>query len=121
MGNAQENSSSVPDQTVILQWDDTHHDLGEIKKGEIRNTEFYFTNSGSEDIVIELVSACECSTLDWTRGPIQPGEKGIIEVIFDSSKKEDSETIDVDIYLENRDPISGDGLFETVTFSYILL
>jgi peptidoglycan-associated lipoprotein len=80
--------------------------LGEVKKGEKRTFKYTFTNTGTETVQISIVSGCDCTTLDWTRGEIKSGEKGIIDVIFDSSEKEASETVDVDMYLKNINPKS---------------
>ena len=80
--------------------------LGEVKKGEKRTFQYTFTNTGTETVEISIVSGCDCTTLDWTRGEIKTGEKGIIDVIFDSTEKEASETVDVDMYLKNINPKS---------------
>ena len=95
-------------------------ELGAVKKGDKRSFKFEFTNSGREAIEIEIVSACECSTLDWPIKPIKPGEKAEITVDFDSTEKEESETIDVDITLKNIDPKTGHQIFKIVQFNYDL-
>ena len=61
--------------------------LGEVKKGEKRTFQYTFTNTGTETVEISIVSGCDCTTLDWTRGEIKTGQKGIIDVIFDSTEK----------------------------------
>jgi peptidoglycan-associated lipoprotein len=96
-------------------------ELGTVTKGEQKSFTFDFTNTGREAIEIEIVSACECSTLDWPIKPIKPGEKGKISVDFDSAKKDASETIDVDITLKNIDPKTGYQIFKIVQFSYELV
>ena len=101
-----------------IQFDETHQNFGMIKRGEIRKTKFFFTNTGTEDIKIELVSSCECTTLDWPRAAIKPGQQGVIDVSFDSSKKEESETVEIDINFENIDPNTGFKRFEIVRYSY---
>ena len=89
-----------------LTFEKEHIELGEVKKGEKRTFQYTFTNTGSETVEISIVSGCDCTTLDWTRGEIKPGGKGIIDVIFDSTEKEKSETVDVDMYLKNINPKS---------------
>jgi len=96
-------------------------DLGTVKKGEQKSFTFDFTNTGRESIEIEIVSACECSTLDWPIKPIKPGEKAKISVDFDSAKKDSSEVIDVDITLLNLDPKTGYQIFKIVQFKYDLV
>ncbi|MBT8234295.1 MAG: DUF1573 domain-containing protein [Saprospiraceae bacterium] len=102
-------------------FEDRDQDFGEVKKGEIKETTFKFENNGTEDIKIELVSGCECTTLDWPRKVIRPGEKGEISAIFDSSKKEASETVEIDINFENIDPESGYNRFEIVSYKFVLI
>ena len=97
------------------------YDLGPIKKGEKREFSYTFTNVGKEDIQIDLVSGCDCTTLDWTRLPIKPGRTGTIEVIFDTTEKEDSEPVDVDIYLKNIDPKTGHPMLKILDYSFQLI
>jgi len=93
-------------------------DLGVIERGDIRDTVFVFTNTGTEDLAIEIASGCECTELDWTRGSIKPGEQGQIDVHFDSSKKEYSEVIEVDINFENTNPDTGGPYFRILEYTY---
>lgn len=89
-----------------LTFEKEHIELGDVKKGEKRTFKYTFTNTGTETVEISIVSGCDCTTLDWTRGEIKSGEKGVIDVIFDSTEKEASETVDVDLYLKNINPKS---------------
>lgn len=81
-------------------------DFGTVKKGEKRSHEFEFVNAGTTDIVINLVSACDCTAVEYPEKPVKPGEKGVIHVVFDSSEKDQAETIDVDIFLDYVDPVT---------------
>lgn len=82
-------------------------DFGTVKKGEKRTYDYEFTNKGLNDIRINLVTACECTTVEYPEKPIKPGEKGIIRVVFDSTEKDASEVIDVDVFLDYEDPVTG--------------
>lgn len=93
-------------------------DLGTIVKGTVVDTAFVFTNISSEDIQIDIVDACECTTLDWTRSKIKPGEKGSITISFDSEKKDKVESISVDITLWNTDPKTGGPVMDGVSYIY---
>lgn len=95
-------------------------DLGEVKKGEKRTFQYTFTNTGTETVEISIVSGCDCTTLDWTRGEIKTGEKGIIDVIFDSTEKEASETVDVDMYLKNINPKSDSQYLFVLDYTFAL-
>ncbi len=96
-------------------------DFGPVKKGEKRTHDFEFVNAGTQDIVITLVSACDCTTVEYPEKPIKPGEKGILHVIFDSTEKDQSETIDVDIFLDHEDPVTGAPTIVRVQYKYELI
>ncbi len=106
---------------VDLKFDKEHHQLGDVTKGEKKTFKYNFENTGTETIEIEIVSGCDCTTLDWTRGPIKVGEKGIIDVIFDSTEKEASETVDVDIYLKNINPKSDSPYLIVLDYTFDLI
>ena len=100
------NAQTKQAQAVDITFEQKHIDLGKVKRGDKETFKYHFTNTGTEAIEIAIVSGCDCTTLDWTRGKIAPGEKGQIDVIFDSTEKEYSETVDVDMYLKNINPKS---------------
>lgn len=80
----------------------TQH-LGMVKKGEKRNLTFPFKNEGEGDMSISIITACECTSTnqDDLRGKIfKPGEGGVLKVTFDSSEKDYSELIDIEIILD---------------------
>ncbi len=106
---------------ISMTFANEHLDIGKVKKGEKKKFDYVFTNTGTETLTIAIVSGCDCTTLDWPRTPIKPGEKGTINVIFDSTEKEESETVDVDIYLKNLDPKSGEQYFKIVDYKFVLV
>ena len=61
-------------------------DLGTLVEGQSAKAIYEFSNSGKAPLVIADVStSCGCTVArDWPRNPIQSGEKGRIEVTFDS-------------------------------------
>ena len=98
-------TTPVTDPKVELTFNKLIEDLGMVKKGEKREMSFSFTNTGNVPIEIELVSSCECTTLDWPQFKIfKPGDKGVINAIFDSKDKEIGETTDIEIILKQGDP-----------------
>mgnify|MGYP001366458102 CR=1 FL=1 len=112
---------SIQNPKVKMTFENEHISIGKVKRGEKKKFDFVFTNTGSEDIEIDIVSGCDCTTLDWPRKPIKVGQKGIINVIFDSTKKEDSETVDIDIYLKNINPKTGQRILKIVDYNYELI
>ena len=103
-----------------ITFEQPHVDIGSIKRGDKKQINFRFLNTGTEDLKIELVSGCDCTTLDWPRSLIKPGEFGVIEAIFDSTEKEKSGTVEIDINLKNIDPKSGYPMFKFVSYEFIL-
>ena len=101
-----------------LTFDFDHVDFGQVVQGETKDTTFTFTNTGNEEVVIELVTACECTTFDYPRGPIKQGERGEIPITFDSRDKNESETITIDIILKNIHPDHGYPIVYQVTYDF---
>ena len=85
------------------------HDFGRVKIGDKVEHTFKFTNTGDEDITVELVSGCECSEIIYDEGATyKPGDKGEIRVIFHSDEEEKGPVEKtLDILLENINPRTG--------------
>ena len=62
-------------------------DFGDISQGEKVTHTYRFSNTGESDLVIVKVEgSCGCTVMKgWPKHPIKPGEKGKIDVIFDSA------------------------------------
>lgn len=112
--------SAPTQQGVHMTFEGEHLNIGKVKKGEIKKFDFVFTNTGTETIEIDIVSGCDCTTLDYPKNKILPGSKAVIHVTFDSGKKEVSETVDVDIYLKNLNPKTGHRILKIVDYTYEL-
>ena len=62
------------------------HDFGDISSGEKVSFTFSYRNEGNANLIIQSASAsCGCTVPKWSKEPLPPGEKGSIEVVFDSS------------------------------------
>lgn len=62
--------------------------FGEIEEGPKVSHEFVFTNTGKEPLVLTNVKAsCGCTTPDWPKEPILPGEQGEILVTYNTAKR----------------------------------
>ena len=69
-----------------IRFEKTEHDLGKVLQGEKVGYNFIFTNVGDASLVILDASAsCGCTVPRYSKKPIAPGEKGSVEVVFDSS------------------------------------
>lgn len=95
----------LSDPKIELTFDKKSTDLGTVRKGDKKPMTFNFTNTGNQPVELELVTSCECTTLDWPQGKVfKPGEKGTIHAVFDSSEKEIGETTDIEVILKQDDP-----------------
>ena len=66
-------------------FDKSVHPFGKVKIGETVGCYFNFTNTGKYPLVIDKVKpGCGCTTVNYPKQPILPGNKGEIEVRFDS-------------------------------------
>ncbi len=71
-----------------IKFEHTSYDFGTVMQGEKLTHTFTFTNTGKSVLVISSTSAsCGCTTSTPPRAPIKPGEKGKIDVTFDSKTK----------------------------------
>jgi hypothetical protein len=67
-------------------FDKLEHDYGTMEFGDDGNTVFTFTNKGKAPVVLSNVRAsCGCTTPEWTKTPVGPGEKGEIKVKYNTN------------------------------------
>ncbi len=83
--NGEGKKKKVPE----LSFDKMEVDAGRILQGDIFDCEFEFKNTGKAPLVISGVSAsCGCTVLrNYPQDKIMPGEKGKIEVSYNSDNK----------------------------------
>ena len=67
-------------QQAVITFSKTEHDFGKINEADGRvTTVFEFKNEGMEPLVLSNVRAsCGCTTPNWTREPVEPGQTGKI-------------------------------------------
>ncbi len=64
------------------------YDFGKIKQGEKVSYSYKFKNTGKSPLIISNATAtCGCTIPKYSQEPLNPGEEGVIEVIFDSKNK----------------------------------
>ena len=105
---------------AFVQWNPKFIELGEVKKGERRKMQFSFKNVSDEDAKIDIVDACSCTTVEFPRGTIAPGEKATLDVVFDSTEKDAAETIEIRIIFQNLNKF-GIPRIETVEYHFDLV
>ena len=77
-------ATMVMGQQAVITFERTEHDFGKINEADGRvTTVFEFKNEGMEPLVLSNVRAsCGCTTPNWTREPIEPGQTGKITVTY---------------------------------------
>lgn len=86
------NVSSVetadPSTLGAFKFNEMEYDFGTIREGEVIEHLFKFTNEGQAPLVISNITAsCGCTSPDWTKTPIKPGDEGFVKVVFNSTAK----------------------------------
>jgi hypothetical protein len=70
---------------AIIQFDTATFNLGTIAQRAIAQQKFIFTNVGTEDLeIISVVADCSCTSQDWSKGPVKPGETGYVIATYNS-------------------------------------
>lgn len=72
-----------------IKFDKLTHDFGTFsEKDPVVSCTFAFTNVGESPLIInQAVASCGCTVPEYTKTPIQPGEKGDIKVTYNGTGK----------------------------------
>ncbi len=72
------------EEKASIQFDETTINLGSFSEDDpVRQCTFTFTNVGNAPLVInQAVASCGCTSPKYTKQPVQPGEKGEIDVTY---------------------------------------
>ena len=72
-----------------IKFDKLTHDFGTFsEKSPVVSCTFTFTNVGESPLIInQAVASCGCTVPEYTKTPIQPGEKGEIKVTYNGTGK----------------------------------
>lgn len=99
--NKEDNDNS-PLTTYTL--DSETHDFGKITEGEKVTHVYKLKNTGENPLVISDVKpSCGCTSPNWTKDPIPPGQEGKVEVQFDSQGKSGTQSKTVTV-MANTEP-----------------
>ena len=104
---SQEGGTEQSVQYPVIEFSQEMYDLGSVQKPAIKSGQIEFTNTGNAPLEIEVASGCDCTTLDWPRTPIPPGGKGIIQIQYDSSKRDVGlQEVTVDILSNTKEAVT---------------
>jgi hypothetical protein len=96
--NVQSTQASDPSSLGQFEFPAMEYDFGTINEGQVVEHVFNFTNNGQAPLVISNITAsCGCTSPDWTKTPVKPGEEGFVKVVFNSTAKSGSQAPTVTI------------------------
>lgn len=96
--NAQSTQVADPSTLGAFTFPEMEYDFGTINEGKVVEHTFTFTNSGQSPLVISNITAsCGCTSPDWSKAPVKPGEEGFVKVVFNSANKSGSQAPTVSI------------------------
>ena len=88
LDTAKTRDAEIKQGVASISFDKKEYDFGTVNEGEIVETVFKVTNSGTTDLVItNATGSCGCTVPVWPKAPIKPGETGVIAVKFNTSGK----------------------------------
>lgn len=74
-------------QKPVVKFTKNELQLGQVKMGEKVEFSFEYTNVGKADLEIELVTTCHCTTFEYDKKNLKPGETAVLKAVFDSAAK----------------------------------
>ncbi|MGF1453171.1 MAG: DUF1573 domain-containing protein [Opitutales bacterium] len=76
----------------------------EVELGaESVRTAFPFQNTGTEPVtLVRVATSCGCTVADWPKGPIEPGESGAIDVVFEIGNRTGSQRKAIIVHTDAR-------------------
>ena len=82
-------TSVMAQKPAEIKFDKTTHNFGTFSEKEPKvSCSFTFTNVGEAPLVInQAIASCGCTVPEYTKSPIQPGEKGEIKVTYNGTGK----------------------------------
>lgn len=76
-------------QRAVLAFEDTVFNFGVVSEGHVLSRTFSFVNEGpGVALIADVSSTCGCTVpKTWPRTPLAPGDRGTIDVTFDTHGK----------------------------------
>jgi hypothetical protein len=81
-----DDNSSNKEGLPKIKWTSKHFSFGVVPECHKVQTEYTFENTGKGVLTIgKIITGCGCTSSRVTKDKIQPGEKGIISIVFDTT------------------------------------
>lgn len=98
-----------------IKFDKEVYDFGTCTEGDTIRKTIEFVNTGKLPLVIEnAYGSCGCTVPTYDKEPVQPGQKGSIDIEFNSNRRVGANTKSVMIQANTNPPIT------TVNFSILV-
>lgn len=82
----------------VIRFSDTKQSFGFVKKGELVKLNYPFTNAGNQPLIItDAKVECSCTSVEFPKQPIAPGQQGTVTVTFDTKSVYDRQDRIVEI------------------------
>ena len=76
------------DRVPVMVFEQEIYDFGKIEEGEKVSFAFKFKNTGKTPLIIsDAAASCGCTVPEKPEDPIEPGQEGLINVVFNSTGK----------------------------------
>ncbi len=112
------------DGVPIMRFEKKKINFGTLKMGAAPTYTYTFTNIGSEPIEIDLVSACDCTVVEYTQTSIPVGARGFVKATFHSERAPEYINKELEkeitIILKNKYAENGYPMVETLYFKAFL-
>jgi hypothetical protein len=81
-----------------LKLTDSKKNFGFVQKGEVVKLDFDFVNTGNQPLIISAANVeCSCTTVQFPKQPVMPGQTSKITVSFDTKSVYDRQDRTVEI------------------------
>ena len=66
-----------------IEFEKSYVDFGTLKVGDVKVVTITFKNIGKKPLILDdMISSCDCTTVEWSKEPIMPGQKGTIKARY---------------------------------------
>ena len=97
--NGEDAAAKRDDAKTRITYTKNEADLGEVAEGTKVKHSFEFQNTGNEPLFIyDAQGSCGCTIPNYPKEPIAPGQKGKIDIEFDSNGRPGSNTKTVTVH-----------------------
>ncbi len=58
-------------------------DFGTLKVGDVKVVTVTYRNIGKKPLILDdVISSCDCTTVEWDKAPVMPGKTGTIKATY---------------------------------------